>query len=420
MKLVEQHIIERDDPSYAVIDAAALASKNLYNAALYVLRQTYIFEGKYLSYTQMDKRMQPHEAYKALPAKVSQQVLVQLDKNWQSFFEARERYAENPSKFTGRPGLPKYKHKTEGRNLLVYTEQAVSKRGLKQGLVQPSKLPISVKTKQQTVDQVRIVPRKGYYVVEVVYTKESVHAEVDSTLCAGIDLGVNTLAAIASNKPGFVPRIVSGAQIKSWNQWYNKRRAELQHKLGKPGTSRQLERLTKTRNRRIQHALHMASRQMIALLVKERIGTLIIGKNEGWKQEVSMGSPNNQNFVQIPHSRFIQMLSYKAALVGIAVIITEESYTSQASFLDLDPLPVYNPEQKQKPTFSGKRMTRGLYQAKDGRTIQADVNGAYNILRKGRPDAFSGAKGVADGRVATPVVVHPVRIILTKPKASVS
>jgi putative transposase len=296
----------------------------------------------------------------------------------------------------------------------------VSKRGLKQGLVQPSKLPISVKTKQQTVDQVRIVPRKGYYVVEVVYTKEPVHAEVDSTLCAGIDLGVNTLAAIASNKPGFVPRTVSGAQIKSWNQWYNKRKAELQHKLGKPGTSRQLERLTKTRNRRIQHALHMASRQMIALLVKERIGTLIIGKNEGWKQEVSMGSPNNQNFVQIPHSRFIQMLSYKAALVGIAVIITEESYTSQASFLDLDPLPVYNPEQKQKPTFSGKRMTRGLYQAKDGRTIQADVNGAYNILRKGRPDAFSGAKGVADGRVATPVVVHPVRIILTKPKASVS
>src|SRR5690348_14893135 len=111
MKLTEQHVIEREDPRYAVIDAAALASKNLYNAALYVLRQSYIFEGKYLSYSQMDKRMQPHEAYKALPAKVSQQVLVQLDKNWQAFFEARKRYAEDPSKFTGRPGLPKYKHK---------------------------------------------------------------------------------------------------------------------------------------------------------------------------------------------------------------------------------------------------------------------------------------------------------------------
>src|SRR5437763_15810081 len=107
MQLTEQHMIERTDPRFAVIDAAAFASKNLYNAALYVLRQTYIFEGKYLSYTQMDKRMQRHEAYRALPAKVSQQVLVQLDKNWQAFFEARERYKADPSKFTGRPGLPK-------------------------------------------------------------------------------------------------------------------------------------------------------------------------------------------------------------------------------------------------------------------------------------------------------------------------
>ena len=115
VQLTEQHVIKRSDPRFAVIDAAAFASKNLYNAALYELRQAYIHEGHYITYNQMDKLMQPHEAYKALPAKVAQQVLRQLDKNWQSFFAARDAYDEDPSKFTGRPRLPNYKHKTEGR-----------------------------------------------------------------------------------------------------------------------------------------------------------------------------------------------------------------------------------------------------------------------------------------------------------------
>ncbi len=121
MQLVEQHVINRNDPRFAVIDAAAFKSKNLYNAALYEIRQSFIHEGKYLDYNEMQRRMQSHEAYKALPAKVSQQVLIQLHNNWTSFFEAREAYEQDPSQFTGRPRLPKYKHKTEGRNMLVYT-----------------------------------------------------------------------------------------------------------------------------------------------------------------------------------------------------------------------------------------------------------------------------------------------------------
>src|SRR5712691_1286748 len=131
MQLVEQHVISEDDPRYAVIDEAALKSKNLYNAALFVIRQSFIFEDKYLNYTSMDKHMQSHDAYKALPAKVAQQVLILLDKNWQSFFEARKAYEEDPSKFTGCPKLPKYKDKTRGRNILIYTDQAISKKGLK-------------------------------------------------------------------------------------------------------------------------------------------------------------------------------------------------------------------------------------------------------------------------------------------------
>ena len=127
MQLVEQHVIDRHDPRYAAIDAAAFASKNLYNAANYEMRQAFIHQGRYLSYNQSDKLMQSHEAYKALPAKVAQWVLKGLVNNWKAFREARESYQCDPSRFTGRPRLPKYKHKSEGRNLLVYTSQALSK-----------------------------------------------------------------------------------------------------------------------------------------------------------------------------------------------------------------------------------------------------------------------------------------------------
>ena len=409
MQLVEQHVINRHDPRYSVIDEAAFKSKNLYNAALYEVRQAFIHEGKYLNYNEMDRRMQSHEAYKALPSKVSQQVLVLLDKNWTAFFEARAAYKEDPSTFTGRPRLPKYKHKTEGRNILVYTVQALSQPAMRDGLIRPSGLPIIIVTEHTVVDQVRIVPRNGHYVVEIVYTREPVQAKVDPSFCVGIDLGVTNLAAIASNREGLAPRLVNGRPIKAWNQWYNKRMKELKKQLPKADrerVTRQMERITNTRNRRIHHYLHTASKRIIDFLVANGIGTVIIGKNPLWKQETSMGKRNNQNFVSIPHARFIDMLTYKAALVGIQVEVREESYTSKASFLDLDPIPDYKPNDEEEHIFSGKRIGRRnrLYRTKDGRTICADVNGAYNILRKSRPDAFSKAKGVAG------YVVHPVRL----------
>jgi len=409
VQLVEQHCIDRNDPRYSVIDEAAFKSKNLYNAANYEIRQSFIHEGRYLNYNEIQRRMQSHEAYKALPAKVSQQVLVLLDKNWTAFFEARAAYEEDPSKFTGRPRLPKYKHKTEGRNILVYTVQALSQPGMRDGLIRPSGLPITVETEHTVIDQARIVPRNGYYVVEVIYTKEPVQANVDPSFCVAIDLGVTNLAAIASNREGFVPRLVNGRPIKAWNQWYNKRMKELKKQLPKEDRERvtkQMERITNTRNRRIHHYLHTASKRIVDFLVKEGAGTVIIGKNPLWKQETGMGKRNNQNFVSIPHARFIDMLTYKAALVGIQVEVREESYTSQASFLDLDPIPTYTPNDEEEHIFSGKRIGRRkrLYRTKDGRTISADVNGAYNILRKSRPDVFSKAKGVAG------YVVHPVRL----------
>ncbi len=399
MQLVEQHVIRKGDARYEAIDQAAFASKNLYNAANYEIRQAFIKEGVYLNYNQMHQLMKAHPAYQALPRKVSQQVLRTLDKNWQSFFRAMAQWREHPEKFLGRPSLPKYKDKQKGRNLLIYTIQAISKPALRQGYIQPSGLPIRIKTAHQNVDQVRIIPRHGFYVVEVVYEQEPVQAAVDPQLFAGIDIGVDNLATLTSNKKGFVPRIVNGRPVKSINQFYNKRKAELDEKLMKMDARRRhshrLERLTTTRTRRIDHYLHTASRRIVDLLVKEGIGTLVIGKNPNWKQEVDMGKRNNQQFVAIPHARFIAMVAYKAELVGIRVIITEESYTSKCSFLDYEPIGKHE-------TYAGKRVKRGLFRASDGRLINADVNGSANIIRKVAPNAF------ADGVEA--VVVRPVRL----------
>jgi len=395
MQLVEQHIISKGDSRFQAIDNAAFASKNLYNAANYAVRQEFIKKVRYIPYPELDSRMRSTTEYSSLPAKVSQQVLKVLDKNWRSFFVAIEEWKTNPSKFNGRPKLPKYKDKQKGRNLLIYTIQAISKTQLKIGYIKPSGLNIYVKTKQKEVNQVRIVPRKNHYVVEVIYTQQEKQAEVNKDYYAGVDIGLNNLAAVASNKPGFVPLLVNGRPIKSINQYYNKRRSKLVSQLEEPnkGASLRIERLTDKRNRRIKHELHVASFNIIDNLVKEQIGTLVIGKNKNWKQECNMGKRNNQNFVSVPHAQFVDMLSYKARLAGIEVITTEEGYTSKCSFLDGESIEKHS-------VYMGRRIQRGLFRSKEGLLINADINGACNIIRKVAPNAF--ADGV-EGAVVRPL-----------------
>ncbi len=397
MKLVEQHVVKRSDPRYARLDEAAFASKNLWNLANYYVRQSFIFEHRYLDNTAVYHLVKSSDAYKALPAKVSNQVLIQLHQAWVGFFEAMETWREHPEQFTGRPKLPGYKHKTAGRNLLIYEMGAIWKRDLDRGLIAVSGLGVLVQTAQarDTVEQVRIVPKAEHYVIEVVYQYEASPATVDPELFVAADLGVNVLAALTSNKPGFLPRLVNGRPLKAINQLYNKQRAHHQKRLAKTNrfTSRHLDRITTKRNRRVLHYLHVASRRIIELLVAEGIGTLIIGKNPLWKQEVEMGRKQNQEFVQIPHARFIELLTYKAALVGIRVMLTEESYTSRASFLDRDEIPVYDPARTEEPRFSGRRNRRWYY-ASGKRIIHSDVNGSYNIGRKVVPTAFDG-RGIA-------------------------
>jgi putative transposase len=368
MQLTERHVIKSTEHRFAQIDELAFKSKNLYNAANYVIRQSFIYGWGYVNYNEMNRLMKSHEAYKALPAKVSQQSLMVLDKNWKSFFEAVKAYKAAPSKFTGRPKLPKYKKdKLKGRNLLVYTIQAISSKQLKKGVIKLSGTDFLIKTKvnPNQICQVRLVPKCDSYVIEVIYD-EPESAVGNDNFVASIDLGLDNLVALTSNQSGFIPLLINGRPLKSINQFYNKRSSRLQsHLKGNRRTSPRIQRLTRWINQKVDNYLHHASRQIINLLTAKQIGTLVIGKNAQWKTEIDLGKQTNQNFVSIPHSRLIKMLEYKARLVGIQVIVQEESYTSRANFLGLDSIPVYGKTEKE-PVFTGKRIKRGLYKTSFG------------------------------------------------------
>jgi putative transposase len=287
--------------------------------------------------------------------------------------------------------------------LLIYTRQAISRPALKEGRICPSQLDIVIQTKQKELQQVRIVPHASHYVVEVIYTViplSPTQNNLNPAWVASLDLGIDILAAVTSNKEGIIPFLVNGRPLKSVNSYSNKCRAAIQSALPQGQyTSHRLNSLTDKRNRKIKHYLHWASRYIVDWMVSERLGTLIIGHNVGWKQVVDIGSVNNQNFVAIPHLTFIHMLTYKAQLAGIHVIVQEEGYTSKCSFLDLEPI-------RKHAQYCGRRVKRGEFVSAQGLPIHADINGSYNILRKALPSAF--ARGI-QGVVVRPVRVQPVR-----------
>ncbi len=396
MQLVERHIITDQHKLYNEIDALSFASKNLYNLANYHIRQHYFATNEVLSYGKLDKLLQSGIDYKALPAKVSQQVLIQLTNNWKGYLNASKEYETNPDKFEGKPRCPRYKHKTDGRNLLIYTIQATSKKLLRQNIIHLSKTNIKLLTNKKNINQMRIVPSPlGHYVIEIVYQVSIKQLSLSIDKIAGIDIGIDNLGAVTSNQAGFIPLLINGRPLKSINSYFNKQRTLLQSYVGSKGTSKRINQLTHKRNCKIDNYLHNASRYVIDMLVKYGIGRLVIGKNPQWKQEINLGKVNNQNFVAIPHARFIKQLQYKAALVGIEVITIEESYTSKCSFLDNEPI-------AKQQQYVGRRVKRGLFRSTSGVVINADINGSANIIRKAFPGAF------ADGIQA--VVVQPLRV----------
>jgi putative transposase len=411
MRLVERHIVTKNHPYFEGMDAISFLSKNLYNRANYIIRQEFIStskqkelglvkNAKWIRYNELQKMLQDSKDvdYYALPTKVSQQILKVLDKNWKSFFVSIRDWKKLPSKYTGQPSLPKYLDKSKGRNNLIYTIQSISKPKLKQGIVQLSGTKISIKTKQENIKQARIVPKNNHYVIEIVFERKEKHENLSKKKIAGADLGINNLITVTSNQNSVKPILINGRPLKSINQYYNKKKATLQSFVGDKSSNR-LRTLTDKRNFKVDDYLHNVSKIVVDFLVENQFGIFVIGNNKQWKTEINLGKRNNQNFVNIPHSRLIKMIEYKCKLVGIEVYLREESYTSKCSFIDNEPI-------KKHETYLGKRVKRGLFISANGTKINADCNGAGNSIRKAFPNSFDeGIEGV---------VVRPVTINLKR------
>ena len=407
MQLTERHMIKKVSPYYERCDELSFLSKNLYNETLYLVRQHFFETGEFIRYATLQHELAKESQidFKSLPAKVSQQTMKGVDTAFMSFFKALKSYKKDPSKFTGKPEMPRYLHKTDGRYVVTYTQQAVSKKVLETtGCVVPSGSGIEVKSrvKYKDLDCVRIVKGTDCYFVEVVHTVNERKMKEDNGRHASIDLGVSNFAAVANNCDDVLPYIISGKEIKSYNHWYNRLTSDLKSlaetRNGLKSTKR-LRRMARDRQRRIDDFLHKASRHVANQLVSDRVTALVIGYNKGWKQDTNMGTANNQNFTEIPFLRFVQMLEYKCLLAGISCFIENESHTSKCSFLD-------NEEVCHHERYKGKRVKRGLFKASDGRIINADINGALNILRKCKPLGEIKAPIWCNGCVVHPVIIH--------------
>lgn len=379
MILVEKHIVNKNNEQYKNIDNLCFLSKNLYNSGLYYIKKHYEETGKTIRYNELDKIFNRSDQYdyRQLPACISQQVLILLDNNINCFFKILSKWKKNKKNLQGCPQFPKYKHKIKGRNIVILNRLSLKKYPFlhfpKKSNLQPLKTKIQDKA---SIKQVRIIPQASCYTIEVVYEVPDVTLKENKNRAA-IDIGVNNLAALtfSNNKQSY---LINGKPLKSINQFYNKRKSEIQSDLEKRFKRKQsnrLNRLTLKRNNKIQDYLHKSSKFIIDKLIENNTSELIIGYNKEWKQNVNIGSKNNQNFCSIPFNRFMEQLTYKGALKGIKVSTIEESYTSKCSALDFEPV------QKQTEYF-GKRIQRGLFQTSNRTLINADINASLNIGRK--------------------------------------
>ena len=406
MQQVEKHIIKKSHPYYSMFCEYTHLAKNLYNHANFLVRSEFLNTGNWLRYGDLENRLRndvDYPTYKNMPAAQSaQQTLQLLDRNWKSFFNSIKDWSKNKDKYVGRPKLPKYKPK-DGRMVFILTNQQVI---LKDDLLHFPKSFQGFTMKPRCVhlsnfkkiNQVRIVPNNQLFCVEIVY---SISIEdnllLDNGRYMSIDVGLDNLVTIVTNT-GSNPVIVNGKGLKSNNQYYNKKKAHYQEvtkRMNNKSYTNRLYRLTQKRNFKIEDSLHKISKFIVTSALSNNIHTIVIGNNKDWKRDISLGKIVNQSFVNIPHQKLIEKIVYKARNVGINVILTEESYTSGTSFLD--------GESPKKEFYNKKRrIHRGLFVSNNGISINADVNAAYQIMKKVFPNVFvDGIEGV---------VLHPVRV----------
>jgi len=397
----EQHIIDRQSKWYKMLKELCYKAKNTYNQGNYIIRQEFIKNGKWLRYNDVDKLLKydpQNDNYYSWYAHANQQVLRRLDKNWKSFFASIKDWKKNPSKYNGVPKLPKYLKKdgltewgiTAGELRLDYTEGLIYFPKVMQGFnIQPQFI---YDERFVQFNHCRIVPKNDRIIVELIYTISIPDFVKEQGSIGSIDLGLDNFVTFVDNL-GNRPIIINGKGLKSCNQYYNKLIAQIKSELdknGNSGYSHLLYSITNKRNDKIKHFMDKASKYIVENCLDLGIKTIVIGKNDNQKQNSRM-----KNFVQIPYNLFIQKLAYKCQEVGIELILTEESYTSGTSFLD-DELPT-----KENYNIS-RRVKRGLFKSNDGKLINADVNAAYQTIKK----VFSDA--VKPGDIG--LVMNPVRV----------
>jgi len=408
MKLVERHIIKKSNKKWKSLDNICFLSKNLYNSALYYIRKYKEENGKFIRYNDLDRefRHSDRKDYKLLPSGTAQQNLMLVDKSLTSYFKLLSKWKKDKKSLISCPKFPKYKDKIKGRNIVVFTYAQIRIRNgyiyfPKKSLIEP------IKTNIKSLKQVRIIPQSSCYIIEIVYEKQDKEIIINDNYLS-IDLGLNNLMTCYDTKNN-KSLIVNGKPVKSINQFYNKKRTLIQSNLIKNHNkynSNKLNNLTLKRNNKITDYLHKSSRFIINYCVNNDISNVIVGYNREWKQEINIGKRNNQNFVQIPHQKFIYMLEYKLKLEGINFIQNEESYTSKCSALDLEPL-------NKHENYLGKRTKRGLFISSKGIKINADLNGALNILRKVAPDK---GKKVIQSQRCRGQAIWPLKTSLYKKK----
>lgn len=400
-------------------------AKNLSNAALFRLRQNYTARSKasltenerevlseieatvtatgkarpkaVISYAFLEKLMRVTnnpDYFAGLPMQTAQHVLRQRVQSYKDWLASVRKYNADPSGYTGRPKMPGYLKGDMCTFTLTNQDCVIYRDGSRCFLKFPKtrvRLEIQPLPEDVTLKEVKVKPHYGDF--EVLYTYECREKPNDTDLCyeAAIDLGVDNIAAIATNEGHSL--IVKGGAVKAANQWYNKQRAMLVSGMTRgrrtdaAAVSRRLSRLSANRDHFMLDTCHQISCRIVDFCIEHQVGTLYIGRNLFWKQGPCIGRQSNQNFVSIPLAILRQMITYKAERIGIRVVLQEESYTSRASFPDGDYIPTYGKDDE-KAAFSGSRISRGLYRASDGTVINADLNAAANILRKAKQDAF--------------------------------
>lgn len=328
--------------------------------------------------------------YNTLPMQSSQNIIKSVLSDFKGFFNTMKAYNKYPEKFTGKPKFPGYV-KTDKTSFDITNQDAVFYFGNENLMKLPKtkeRLNIGKAKINGRLKEVTIKPFYDTYKICIVTEAEELSAVLDDSRILGIDLGVRNIVS-TSNNCGLAPFVINGNCLKSFNQWYNKKRSDLYGKLpNKQYTSKKIQQLDKFRHNKTMDFYNKTASYVVKYCIQNNIGTIVIGKNTFWKQKINIGYENNQHFCFIAHSILIHKLEELALAAGIFVMQTEESYTSKASFFDNDEIPVYQKNDKTKYYFSGRRIHRGLYKTKNGIILNADVNGASNIIRKEIKNAF--------------------------------